>query len=82
MARHHRMPTQEAGYTYAVVPALPNTACLQPRGSPYTVIEKCQYNDSLDRFLEKSRLQSKDDLAQSHNRHEKDAEYLVESFSL
>jgi len=32
------MPTLEAGYTYAVVPCLPDKDCLQMRGSPYTAI--------------------------------------------
>ena len=32
MARYQRMPTQEAGYTYAVVPCAPSTACLQKGG--------------------------------------------------
>jgi len=32
------MPTDEAEYTYAVVPCLPDTGCLQTRGSPYTDI--------------------------------------------
>ena len=35
------MPTYEAEYTYAVVPCLPNTACLQTRRSPYTDIAGC-----------------------------------------
>ena len=46
------------------------------------VIEEGHRNDLLDSILKKSRLQSKDDLAQHHNRYEKDAEHLVEPFSL
>jgi len=49
---------------------------------PGAVIEEGQRNDLLDSILKKSRLQSKDDLAQHHNRYEKDAEHLVEPFSL
>jgi len=49
---------------------------------PEAVIEEGQRNDLLDSILKKSRLQSKDDLAQHHNRYEKDAEHLVEPFSL
>jgi hypothetical protein len=29
MARHQRMPTEEAGYTYAVVPCQSSAGCLQ-----------------------------------------------------
>ena len=36
MARHRRMPSLEAGYTYAVEPTRQRTACLQTRRSPYT----------------------------------------------
>ncbi len=38
MARHQRVPTQEAGYTYAVVPCAPSISLLAKRRSPYTVI--------------------------------------------
>ncbi len=41
-----RMPTSEAGYTYAVVPCLPNTVCLQTRRSPYTDIRVEQVEQS------------------------------------
>lgn len=34
--RHRRMPTNEAGYTQAVVPDRRGSACLQTGGSPYT----------------------------------------------
>jgi hypothetical protein len=49
---------------------------------PEAVIEEGQCNDLSASILKKSRLQSKDDLAQHHNRYKKDAEHLVEPFSL
>ncbi len=35
MARHQRMPTQEAGYTYAVVPCLPKQIACNEKESIY-----------------------------------------------
>ncbi len=35
MARHQRMPTQEAGYTYAVVPCLPSQIVCNEEESIY-----------------------------------------------
>jgi len=35
MARHQRMPTQEAGYTYAIVPCMPSIGLLATRRGTY-----------------------------------------------
>ncbi|MEE9157555.1 MAG: hypothetical protein V3U60_04105 [Gammaproteobacteria bacterium] len=35
MARHQRMPTQEAGYTYEIVPCTPSISLLAKKGGAY-----------------------------------------------
>jgi len=41
MARHQRMPTTEAEYTYAVAPCLSSSECLQRGGVHIRPFAKC-----------------------------------------